>query len=309
MTRPPHLSVIITTHQALDYLKLCVDSIIEGGVTLPEIVVYADGAGAETHDYLQYMMVNLRSRGRRVQLVFQGEKENAGISCATNRAARLASGDWLYFVNDDMVFAPGFDLALLHHVKPGRVLTGTVVEPERPNVGVAPVHIKRDFGMFAKDFDMARWVAEAPSLAEERVEPGINYPFCVEKKLFWELGGVDERFAGPMHDPDLFYRFALAGCQMLRVRDSLCYHFSGRSLRFEGEKETVSPRWIAQETAGKLEFLKKWGERPNYSFGGIPHPGVDRPDQKWGPVKQLEIAWRTLYYKAKSRKQMAASGQ
>ena len=304
MNYTPRLSVIITTFRSLDYLKLCLESIIEGGVTLPEMVVYADGSPPETHDYLQDLMIRLRSRRRGVQLVFQGEMENVGITRATNRAARLASGDWLYFVNDDMVFAPGFDAALLKHAGPNRVLTGTVVEPERPNLGVAPVHLKRDFGLWAKDFDAARWAVEAPSLAEDRVEPGINYPFCVESELFWEIDGIDERFTGPMHDPDLFYRLQLAGAEMLRVRDSLCYHFSGRSLRFEGEKQTVSPRWIEQETAGKLAFLQKWGEKPNYRFGGVPRPGVTSPNARRRPMQHVEIALRTLLYKTKARKQM-----
>lgn len=306
-TRAPGLSVVITTHKSLDYLKHCIDSILAGATTGPEIVVYADGSGPETHDYLQQVCQNLRLRGRTGQLVFQGEYENVGISAATNRAAALASREWLYFINDDMAFAPGFDQALLKHAAPRRVLTGTVVEPERPNVGVADVHIRKNFGLWAKDFNLEVFSAAARDLAEDRTEPGINYPFCVQRSVFQEVGGVDERFAGPLHDPDLFYRFALAGCEMLRVRDSLCYHFSGRSLRFEGEKPTVSPRWIEQETAGKLMFLEKWGEKPRYSFGAVPRPGVTQPDQKWGPLRRLRINLKKQGYLKRAQKQMAAA--
>lgn len=303
MSAAPRLSIVITTHKALDYLKLCVQSILDDGEAGTEIVIYADGSGPETREYLESLARELEAE----RLVYRYEAQNVGISRATNRAAELAHGEWLYFVNDDMVFAPGFDTALLKHAKAGRVLTGTVVEPERPNLGVAAVHIKRDFGLYHTDFDPNTWREAAPQLAEDRLEPGINYPFCIERSFWKQLGGVDERFEGPLHDPDLFYRIALAGGEMLRVRDSLCYHFSGRSLRFEGEKPKVSKRWVEQETAGKLAFLEKWGERPQYRFGGVPQPGVQQPDQKWGLGTKLRIAVKAAGYRNKARKQMEAA--
>jgi hypothetical protein len=111
---------------------------------------------------------------------------------------------------------------------------------------------------------------------------------------------VDERFAGPLHDPDLFYRFALAGAEMVRVRDSLCYHFSGRSLRFAGDQPTVTRRWIEQETAGKLAFLEKWGERPRYHFGGVPLPGTRAPDTRRSWLQRLSVALTAARYRKKA---------
>ncbi|HEX8552716.1 MAG TPA: glycosyltransferase [Abditibacteriaceae bacterium] len=289
------ISVLITTYNALDYLQLCVESLQRFSTCAPEIVIYADGSRSETHDYLKTLPPEIKWRY---------EAENVGISRALNRVAEMASGDWLYFVNDDMAFAPGWDEALERHAIHNRVLTGTVVEPPQPNVGIASCHIARDFGLTVEDFNLDEWAREAEKLKESRVEPGINYPFLIEAELFRKIGGIDERFSGPVHDPDVFYRIALAGGEMLRARDSLCYHFSGRTLRFADGKERVSRRWIEDETAGKIAFLDKWGEKQRYSFGGVPHPPRHAPDGKWSPLTRLKLELLKRRYRARAARRL-----
>lgn len=293
MNEPPLISIIITTYNALDYLKLCVESLKIASTRKNQIVIYADGSSVATKEYLESL------RGCDF-IKTRYESENVGIERATNRAAGLADGKYLYFINDDMVFAPGFDDALLRHLQPGRVLTGTMIEPEKPGFKVGSVHLKRDFGMRHTDFDMQRFFSEAPALAEERTEPGIGSPWLMERELYFRIGAIDERFSGPVHDPDLFYRIALTGAEMLRVRSSLCYHFSGKSLRFDGEGFQVSERWLVGEMKGKIAFMQKWGEKPRMLPNGLPQPGHQAPDQKWPLFLRLKIAlyaarirWRT----------------
>lgn len=290
------ISVLITTYNALDYLRICVESLQRFSSEEIQIVIYADGSGAATAEYL---------KGLPPEVLWRHEAQNVGISKALNRIADMASGDWLYFVNDDMAFAPGWDSALLKHARASRVLTGTVVEPSQPNVGVASCHIERDFGLTAQDFDLDAWAREAEALKEDRCEPGINYPFLIEKSLFHRIGGIDERFSGPVHDPDLFYRIALAGAEMLRVRDSLCYHFSGRTLRFADGRARVSEQWITAETEGKIAFLQKWGEKQRYSFGGVPRPGHGSPDRKWPLWTQLKLSLLARRYRARAARKLS----
>jgi len=291
------ISIIITTYTALEYLTLCVDSLLANSRHRNQLVVYADGSGDDTREFLQTLAGN-------PQVKFRYEKENVGITKALNHAAKMADNPYLYFINDDMVFAPGFDEALLRHAAPNRVLTGVMIEPERANLRVGRLQIKRDFGLVAAEFDRAGFEHEAPRLGENRLEPGISYPFMIAKELFWRIGGIDERFAGPVHDPDLFYRVALSGAEMFRVCDSLCYHFSGRSLRFEDGKEVVSAHWIQTETDGKIAFLEKWGERPRYRFGAIPDPGVSQPDQRWSLGRRMYIGFHSWRYRRKARQRL-----
>lgn len=291
------ISIIITTYKAFDYLKLCVESLLANNRCRNQIIIYADGSGNATHEYLQTLTSN-------PQVKFRYEAENVGITKALNRAAKMADNPYLYFVNDDMVFAPGFDEALLRHANPNRVLTGVMIEPERPNLRVGQLQIRRNFGLVAAEFDRVAFERDAPEMAESRLEPGISYPFMIGKELFERIGGIDERFSGPVHDPDLFYRIALTGAEMFRVCDSLCYHFSGRSLRFEDGKEVVSANWILAETEGKIAFLQKWSERPRYRFGSVPSPGVTHPDQRWSLGRRIYVAFHSWRYRSKARRRL-----
>jgi len=290
------ISVLITTYNALDYLRICVESLRRFSREEIQIVVYADGSAPATLEYLQALPA---------EVLWRHEADNVGISRALNRIADMATGDWMYFVNDDMAFASGWDSALLKHMTPNRVLTGTVVEPAQPNVGVASCHIERDFGLTAEAFNLEAWASEAEKLKEDRCEPGINYPFLIEAELFRRIGGIDERFSGPVHDPDLFYRIALAGAEMLRVRDSLCYHFSGRTLRFADGRARVSEQWIKGETEGKIAFLQKWGEKQRYSFGGVPYPGHGEPDRRWSLPKRVKLSLLARRYRRRAARQLA----
>lgn len=278
----PLVSIIITTYRALEYLQLCVESLLRQMPDNYQIIIYADGSPAETRAYLESL--------KQQNIKWRYELENVGITKALNRATEMADGKWLYFVNDDMVFAPKFAENLEKHLSAKRVLTGTVIEPELPNMGIAKCHICHDYGLNRDNFDLQDFDNTVLQLAEDRTEPGINYPFLIETSLLAEIGGFDERFAGPVHDPDLFYRIALAGAEMLRVRDSLCYHFSGRSLRFSDGGSQVSRQWIEQEMAGKIAFLDKWGERQHYRFGGVPHPVHTVPDQRWPLPVRVKLA-------------------
>jgi GT2 family glycosyltransferase len=294
----PRISILLTTYNALDYLRLCIRSLLEHSSEAHQIVVYADGSKSATREYLETL--------NHPNIKWRHEPQNVGITRALNRAAAMADGEWLYFINDDMVFAPGWDTNFIKHMQLNRVLTGTVIEPEQPNVGVARCHITKNYGLSHETFDWEGFVREAPTLAADEVEPGINYPFLIQKTFYDGIGGIDERFSGPVHDPDLFYRIALAGAEMMRVRDSLCYHFSGRTLRFADGTARVSQAWIEGETAGKIAFLQKWGDRQHYSFGGVPHPRGKNFDQKWPLPVRIKLSLMARRYRKRAARQIAA---
>jgi hypothetical protein len=99
---------------------------------------------------------------------------------------------------------------------------------------------------------------------------GVNYPFFVASSLFWKVGGADEKFPGPYHDPDLFHRFKLADAELVRTPFVAPYHFSGLSLRHAESKTKKSLRWIELENVARLVFVRKWGVKPKSKFGKIP---------------------------------------
>lgn len=91
------ISVIIAAYNAASYLKQAVDSAL--GQTYPphEIIVADDCSSDETEAIA-------RSFGTLVRVVRL--EKNSGPAAARNAAARLASGDWLAFLDADDWFFP-----------------------------------------------------------------------------------------------------------------------------------------------------------------------------------------------------------
>jgi hypothetical protein len=86
----------------------------------------------------------------------------------------------------------------------------------------------------------------------------------------------------------------------------LCYHFSGRSLRFEGDQEVVSANWIRAETDAQIAFLWKWGERPPRDrLGFLPRPEVtEQPDGPWSFWRKCYIRFHAWRYRTKAHSRL-----
>jgi ADP-heptose:LPS heptosyltransferase len=260
-------SIIIPTYNTLLYLKLFLKSLADNSSFEHQIIVCDDGSRDGTAEFLK------NSPGIDAVLC----PVNQGICTATNLAAAKASRDLMFIANDDLVAAPGWDTALIGRFAPGRVLSAVQVEPGW--VPVAGCHLERDFGrthdQFRKD-DFTGFAKETAAAHQGIARPGVNYPFLLESRLWEALGGLDQRFnPGPGSDPDLFYRLALRRAEMLQVRDSLFYHFGGRSSRFAGEIPGQSSRWKQAARDSRKIFASKWGGPWEFGFGEVPK--VRRP--------------------------------
>ena len=280
----PGFSIIIPTYNTLPYLKLCLKGFKEHSAYSHQIIVCADGCNDGTNEFLEaYPGID--------KIILA---KNQGICSATNQAARLADREYLFLANDDLVASPGWDQALMPKAALGRVLSGVQVEPGW--VPVAPCHIKRDFGQTFKEFREQEFINYAGAenrQRQEAFEPGVNYPFLIHRKLWEQLDGLDERFnPGPGSDPDLFYRLALKGTELLRVRASLFYHFGGRASRFAGELGRQSDAWKKAARASRKVFAQKWGRPWDFGFGQAPK--IKRPGSMaffvWGGIGNMVMA-------------------
>jgi GT2 family glycosyltransferase len=240
------------------------------------------------------------------------EPSPRGIERALNAACKMAEGEWLFIVNDDMVFSKEWREAVGRFLVSGRMLACNVIEPQLP--GRRPNHHfhAENLGLDHENFDFEALDSYVAKQASEELGTGTHYPFFIERKLFEAVGGADTVFSGPCHDPDLFYRLILAGAEPLRMKMPVLYHFSGVSLRF-GEKpptrNRMSVRWMRAESESRVTFIKKWGVKPNVlGSRTTPHPTIVKPwaerphsfleSAKYGVLvaqETLRLHWRVLY--------------
>jgi glycosyltransferase involved in cell wall biosynthesis len=272
--RSEGLSIIVPAFNDLPYLRLLIEGIRRHSRMTHEIVVVSDGSSDGTDAYL-------RTNG----ILSAHLACNQGICTATNIAVSLSHRPWLFLANSDMVPAPGWDVELLKHLDERTVVSATCIEPGL--VPVAPIFHTRNCGTDTATFDWLSFDEAVGALMADRTEPGVNYPFAISRALWDAVGGLDPAFnPGPVSDPDLFYRLAMAGARFVRSRASLLYHFSGVSLR-----RKTPDRWQVAEAANLQRFAQKWGEMPRYGFGGVPDPSprarARMPSRTQAPVLQL----------------------
>ncbi len=259
METDPKISVIIPTFRNREFLKLCLPEYLKTPGC--EVIVGLDGFNREYLEWLEGQPVTISLTRKR-----------QGLCTATNLAAGLARGEYLFCCNDDMVPGPGWEKPLLLLAERGGIVSASVWEPGL--IEVPPSHRKIDLGHDPQSFQSKDFQLLAGRELEaqgEASEPGINYPFLISAEAWRILGGLDERFnPGSASDPDLFIRAALSNPApaMVRAGGSVFYHFAGRSGIYAGGR--VSLWWKLHRRHSLLMFRRKWGRRWQHHFGQVP---------------------------------------
>lgn len=92
----PQFSVIIPVYNGEAFVVRAIDSVLNQRWPAHEIIVVDDGSTDGT-------AALVKNYGSRVQYAFQ---QNAGVSAARNHGAKIATGDWLAFLDADDWYYP-----------------------------------------------------------------------------------------------------------------------------------------------------------------------------------------------------------
>ena len=100
------VSVILPIYNAQDYLKECVESVINQTYSNIQIILVNDGSNDNSWKICQ----ELEKKDNRIIAVTQ---KNSGVSVARNKGLKIANGDWIMFVDPDDVLNRGIIEKLL----------------------------------------------------------------------------------------------------------------------------------------------------------------------------------------------------
>ena len=240
-------SIVIPSWNNLAYLKLCVESLKKHSRFDHEILIHLNDGSDGSLEWVKSQGIKYTQTAR-----------NVGVCLSVNHLVAQASHDWVLYLNDDMVAAPGWDTAFAEAIRSLdtdlALFFGTLIQPENNGKDLI---IKQNFGESPGSFDEAGFLRDYLADGRGDREGAASQPTLVHKKWWNMVGGYSLEFSpGMSSDDDLLMKFWVAGCRNFRVVGaSRFYHF--------GCKSTGR---IRHNLGGRI-FVMKWGITPIEFFG------------------------------------------
>jgi GT2 family glycosyltransferase len=252
-----NISLLVGLKNNLDYNKHFYDTTRE---LYPEVELcfVSYGSTDGTHEWLDSLADN--------NLKYFYSEEQKTFADTFNRAAELATTDYVAYLHNDIVLAPRFLENLEKHIAPDRVVSYTTIEPPIFAGHERPGKLIYDLGTELETFDkgaLYAYVETQKSKYTDKTEPGITFFMCMPRIKLLEIGGLDNLF-NPMfcEDDDLIRRWELLGMNCFTALDAMCYHFVSKTSRFSEEYQN---RTQQIELQSLRNYVRKWGTRSKAS--------------------------------------------
>lgn len=213
------ISVVIPTYNGIRYLSDCLDS-LRNQIRMPDdIILVDDGSSDGTDSFVSnsYPEVNLICL-----------ESNRGFAAAVNEGIRQAGGNYIALLNNDTRAAPQWlselEKTLDEHPSTGSC-SSKMLFADRPNI-INSIGI--GFTRAGTAFD----VGEGQEDGEKFQHPRPIFGACAgaamyRRKLFDDVGLLDEDFFMWYEDVDLSFRAQLAGYGCQYVPTAVVYHVGG----------------------------------------------------------------------------------
>lgn len=159
------VSVIVPVYNQPEYVKTCIQSVLQQTYQELEILIIDDGSEKETADLCD----EFAQQDKRITVI---HKENGGVATARNTGIENATGEYITFVDGDDWVEPAFvqtlvevleesnaDIAQINHIfefVSGSELNAAFVEHESAHIPVTEYH-QRMLSEYRLDVQMFVW--------------------------------------------------------------------------------------------------------------------------------------------------------
>jgi glycosyltransferase involved in cell wall biosynthesis len=209
-------SIIISAYNQVDNLKMALECLRKQIKTpkIYEIVIPDDCSNDGTSDYIKKLRYP-------IFLKYSRSETKQGRALNRNRGFQKAAGDWLIFIDGDMVPGPDFIDAYCHAWEEF---------PDGVSIG--------SFG-YPSDWQLSKWQRYLASRGRLVMKHGDKVPgkyftsgnFSIKKSLLENLGGFDTTFAGwGGEDTDFGLQLDMKKIPLYYVSEAFCAHYHKKSL-------------------------------------------------------------------------------
>jgi glycosyltransferase involved in cell wall biosynthesis len=247
-----NITLIIPTYNNLKHIKNAYVSIRKHYPEV-ELVILDDGSTDETKHWLKDLddsnVLKYRSQ------------ERVGHTILYDIGIEMASNEVVGILHADMILGPNYIRNVLKHLKRGKVVCATRIEPPLHPEGKEK--IIKDFGIDFDDLNIEafeEFVLEAQNKYKDQTTRGMFAPWVIYKDDFQAIGGHDPGFAPfPYEDSDIFQRWLLAGYELIQSRDAFVYHLTCRGHRWNEQVGVNDNYFEIAEKKAREYYIRKWG--------------------------------------------------
>ena len=247
ISEDPLVSVIVPTYGQLQFTLRCLASIAEHAPSLPIEVLVIDDAWDQP-DAADLALV------RGIRLV--RNETNLGFLHSCNKAASMARGRYLYFLNNDTQVLDGWLEPMVSLFR------------QRPDTGAVGAKLLYPDGRLQEAGGIIWQDASGWNFGrlEDQAAPAYNYvrevDYCsgaalmVERAVFDRLGGFDPRYAPAYYeDTDLCFRLRKIGLKTLYQPEARVVHHEGTS---HGRDTAVGVK--SYQVVNRRTFINAWAD-------------------------------------------------
>jgi len=275
-------SILIPSWNNLDYLQVCINSIIKNSYFEHQIIVIINEGNDGTLEWVE----------NNKELDYVHAKCNIGICYALNICRSLIATNYVMYANDDMYFLPHWDKVLIDEIQlighNNFMLSATMIEPSGNN----PCAVISDFGSDVDSFREQDLIENQESLLRDDWN-GSTWPPNVVHLDNWDLiGGMSIEYSPGMYsDPDLSRKLWEIGIRTFVGKgNSLVYHFGCKSTKRitknRGQKTFLLKWGISSRT-----FMKKYLQRGQPAVNELPETSLTKIEK----LKQLIKIIRAIF--------------
>jgi len=250
----PLVSIVIPTKDSPDYIKGCIDSIIEQTTyaNFEVIIVDTGTTDPETLSFYESKVV----KSNKIKIV-NWNKERFNFSAACNFGAKAASGDYLLFLNNDTkILTLGWIESMLEHAQRKEIgMVGCQLSFPSNNIQHAGVVLREHDIALHPFYNMHPTddIFTNIYIANIRNCLAVTAACCmVSKEKFNAVGGFNEKLRVTYNDVDLCLKLIDAGYYNLYTPYAQVRHYESVSV---GKIETSSRD--GEEHAEAAAYMRK----------------------------------------------------
>lgn len=271
----PLISIIIPNKDHIDDLNKCLNSVYSKSTykNFEIIIVENNSTESETFEYYE----KIKKEYENIKIVYWQEKV-FNYSKINNYGVERASGEYVLLLNNDieiitpdwleqmLMFAQRNDVgavgAKLYYPDDTIQHAGVIV-----GLGGVAGHSHKYFARECPGYMMRALIAQNLTACTAAC-------LLIKKRVYNEIGGLDEKFAVAFNDVDLCMSIRKAGYLIVFTPFAECYHYESKSRGVED-----SPEKIARFNGEIFRFQDKWQKElkqgdPYYN----PNLTLDRED-------------------------------